>query len=83
MARTRPGDATPFIAVGVIAVSFFLYAWSAIVVPGVVTRVLLPLLWVVMVVLTVRWSSARPRLSLAPAALTLVAWFVVLYGGLA
>lgn len=83
MARPEAADAKPFIAIGMVAVSFFLYAWSAVVVPGVVTRLLLPVLWVAMLVLTMRWFAPRPAWSLASAAVTVAVWFAVMYGGLA
>ena len=67
----------PFIAVGGLAVAFFLYAYTAIVLPGWWNSVALPVLWLSLTVLATRWFSTRPRASVLLPIVALVAWFTV------
>lgn len=68
----------PFIGVSGMATTFFLYAWSALVVPDVITVVVLPLVWLVLLALTVRWFTSHPYRSLAMPFVAVVVWFAVL-----
>lgn len=68
----------PFIGVSGMASAFFLYAWSALVVRDVWTAVVLPLVWLVLLVLTIRWFTTHPYRALAMPVIAIVAWFAVL-----
>jgi hypothetical protein len=68
----------PFIAVGGLAVTAFLYGYSAIVLPGLVTSVLLPVFWLVLFVLATRWFTPHPRRSLLLPVAAAAAWFGVM-----
>lgn len=68
----------PFIGVGGLATALFLYGWSAIVVPGPVTTVLLPLLWVALFVLALAWFTRHPYRVLALPFVAVAAWFAVM-----
>lgn len=68
----------PFIGVVGMASAFFLYAWSALVVRDVMTVLVLPLVWLVLLVLTTRWFTSHPYRALAMPFLATAVWFAVL-----
>ncbi len=71
----------PFIGLAGMATTLFLYGWSAIVLPGWVTSLVLPLVWLVLLVLSVRWFGDHPyRVLVLPFVATAV-WFAVMLGG--
>ena len=70
----------PFIGVAGMASTFFLYAWSALVVRDLLTVVVLPLLWVVLLVLTTRWFTRHPYRALAMPFVSLTVWFAAMLG---
>lgn len=70
----------PFLAVGGMAVAFFLYGYSAIALPGWFNSLVLPLVWLALLVLTTRWFSTRPRLSTALPVLATAIWFAAMLG---
>ena len=68
----------PFIGVAGMASTFFLYAWSALVVRDVMTIVVLPLVWIVLLVLTLRSFTTHPYRALVMPVVATAAWFAVL-----
>ena len=68
----------PFIGLGGMATTLFLYAWSAIVVHDVVTLFVLPLVWVVLFSLCLAWFTRRPYGVLAVPFVAAGVWFLVL-----
>lgn len=60
------------------ATTFFLYAWSAIVVRDVVSLVVLPLLWLLLLVLSTRWFTTHPYRLLAMPLVATLAWFAAM-----
>ena len=71
-------DSGPFIGVGGMAVAAFLYGYTAIAFPSVLHSVVMPLLWLALLVVSLRWFTRRPRgIVLLPVA-AIVAWFVLL-----
>lgn len=68
----------PFIGVGGMATTLFLYAWSAIVMHDVESLVVLPLVWVVLFGLTLAWFTKHPvRVAVLPFVAAAV-WFVAM-----
>jgi len=71
-------DSGPFIGVGGMAVAAFLYGYTAIAFPSVLHSVVMPLLWLALFVVSLRWFTRRPRgIVLLPVA-AVAAWFVLL-----
>lgn len=70
----------PFIGMAGMATTAFLYAWSALVVRDVLSSLLLPLLWLVLFVLAVRWFDTHPYRVLALPVVALVVWFGAMLG---
>lgn len=68
----------PFIGVAGMASTFFLYAWSALVVRDVTTVLVLPLVWIVLLVLTLRWFTTHPYRALVTPFVSVAVWFAVL-----
>jgi len=68
----------PFIGIGGMATTLFLYVWSALVVSDVVTIVVLPLFWLVLFVLSLAWFTAYPYRVLALPFIAAGAWFAVM-----
>lgn len=68
----------PFIGMAGMATTFFLYAWSAIVVRDVVSLVVLPLFWLLLLVLSTRWFTTHPYRVLALPLVAAVAWFAAM-----
>lgn len=60
---------------GGMAVAFFLYAWSALVLRGALFSVGLPLLWLVFFVLACRWFMTCPYRVLALPFVLVALWF--------
>ncbi|HET6697514.1 MAG TPA: hypothetical protein VFG88_00365 [Nocardioidaceae bacterium] len=58
-----------------LAAAAFLYGYTAAATPGWMTSLLLPLVWVGLVALGVRWFLRRPGWVPALAALAVVVWF--------
>ena len=73
--RSEPATPGPFIAAGGMAVAFFLYAYSAIARPSWVHSLVLPLVWLALLVVCLRWFSRRPRASVALPAVAVAVWF--------
>ncbi|GAB2747247.1 hypothetical protein [Nocardioides pakistanensis] len=65
----------PFIGAAGMATTLFLYAWSAIVLPDVVTLVVLPLVWLVLFALMVAWFTTRPYRVVALPFVATAVWF--------
>jgi len=70
----------PFFGVGGMAVSLFLYAYSAIALPSWLHTVLMPLLWLGLFVLACRWFTRRPKAVVVVPLLAVVAWFALVLG---
>ena len=68
----------PFFAVGGLAVAFFLYAYVAIAMPSFVNTVVLPLVWVTLLVLSLRWFTRRPKAAMALPIVAIAVWFAVM-----
>jgi hypothetical protein len=68
----------PFLAIGGLAVAFFLYAYSAIALPGWLNSLVLPTFWVVLLVVATRWFTRRPRASALLPILAIAVWFAVM-----
>lgn len=60
------------------AVALFLYAYSAFVVRGVESMVLLPLVWVVLFVLSIAWFMKHPYRVLMLPVVAVAVWFVAM-----
>jgi len=73
--------AGPFIATGGMAVSAFLYGYTAFALPSLVHSLLLPLVWLALFVLTSRWFTRRPVAVLALPVVAVAIWFGVLLLG--
>ena len=70
----------PFIGMGGLAVALFLYGYSAIALPGWLHSVVMPLLWLVLFVLGIRWFSSRPVWVMVLPVVAVVAWFALMLG---
>ena len=68
----------PFFAVGGLAVALFLYAYVAIAMPSLVNTVVLPLVWLVLLVLSLRWFTRRPTAAMALPVVAVAVWFAVM-----
>lgn len=79
--KTNLHQSGPFIGVGGMATTLFLYAYSAIVLPDPVTVLVLPLLWLVLCVLSFVWFTRHPYRVLALPFVAAAAWFVVMLAG--
>ncbi len=67
----------PFIALGGMAVAFFLYAYVAIALPSWVNSLVLPAVWAVLLGVTVRWFTPRPKAVMAVPVTAVIIWFAV------
>lgn len=65
----------PFIALGGFAVAFFLYAYVAIAMPSWLNSLVLPLVWLALLVVCLRWFTRRPKAAIALPVLAIAAWF--------
>jgi hypothetical protein len=68
----------PFIGMAGMATTFFLYAWSAVVVRDVLTLVVLPLCWLALLALAAWGFSNHPYLVLVAPVVATSLWFAVL-----
>jgi len=68
----------PFIGIGGMATTLFLYVWSALVVRDVVTIVVLPLVWLVLFVLSLAWFTKYPHRVLALPFVAAAVWFAAM-----
>lgn len=68
----------PFIGIGGMATTLFLYVWSALVVSDVMTIVVLPLVWLVLFVLSLAWFTTYPYRVLALPFIAAAVWFAVM-----
>lgn len=68
----------PFIGIGGMATTLFLYVWSALVVRDVVTIVVLPLVWLVLFVLSLAWFTKYPYRVLALPFIAAAVWFAAM-----
>ena len=59
------------------AVTAFLYGYAAIALPGPVTSLVLPLVWLVLLVVALRWFTRRPVAVVAVPVVATVVWFAV------
>lgn len=69
----------PWIGLGGMATTLFLYAWSAIALPQVVTLVFLPSVWLLLFALTVAWLTRYPYRVLALPFVAAAVWFVTMF----
>jgi hypothetical protein len=67
----------PFFAVGGLAVAFFLYAYVAIAMPSVLNTLVLPLVWVALLAVSLRWFTRRPKAAMALPVVAIAVWFAV------
>ena len=65
----------PFIALGGFAVAFFLYAYVAIAMPSWLNSLVLPLVWLALLVVCLRWFTRRPKAAIAKTGKAIAAWF--------
>lgn len=68
----------PFIGIGGMATTLFLYVWSALVVSDVMTIVVLPLVWLVLFVLSLAWFTKYPYRVLALPFIAAAVWFAAM-----
>lgn len=68
----------PFIGIGGMATTLFLYVWSALVVSDVMTIVVLPLVWLVLFVLSLAWFTRYPYRVLALPFIAAAVWFAAM-----
>lgn len=79
--RTNLQQSGPWIGVGGMVVVLFLYGYSAVARPSWVDSLLLPLLWLLLFGLALRWFSRRPYAVLALPVVALAAWFAAMLVG--
>jgi hypothetical protein len=68
----------PFIGLGGMATTLFLYVWSAIVLHDLVSLVVLPLVWLVLFALTLVWFAKHPYRVVALPFLAAAVWFAMM-----
>lgn len=68
----------PFIGLGGMATTLFLYAWSAIVVRDLVSLLVLPSIWLLLFMLTLAWFTRYPYRVLAMPFVAAGLWFAVI-----
>ena len=68
----------PFIGIGGMATTLFLYVWSALVVSDVMTIVVLPMVWLVLFVLSLAWFTKYPYRVLALPFIAAAVWFAAM-----
>jgi hypothetical protein len=78
--RARLDRSGPFLGIGGLAVAAFLYGYTAIVTPGLLNSVGLPLVWLVLFVLGCAWFPAHPYRLLCLPVVAIALWFVVVLG---
>lgn len=73
----------PFIGLAGMATTLFLYGWSAVALPGWLTSLVLPLVWLVLLLLAMRWFTTHPYRVLALPLVATAVWFAVMLSGAA
>lgn len=68
----------PFIGLGGMATTLFLYGWSAIVRHDLESLVVLPLVWLVLFALTLAWFTRYPYRVLVLPFVAAAAWFLAM-----
>ena len=68
----------PFFAIGGLAVAFFLYAYVAIAMPSILNSLAMPALWVLLLVVALRWFTRRPKASMLLPVVAILVWFAVM-----
>lgn len=68
----------PFIGLGGMATTLFLYVWSAIVIHDVMFLVVLPIVWLVLFALTLAWFTRYPYRVLVLPFVAAAAWFLAM-----
>ena len=68
----------PFIGLAGMATTAFLYGYSAIVLPDAATVVALPLVWVLLLALSLAWFTRHPYRVLALPFVAAAVWFAVM-----
>lgn len=68
----------PFIGAAGMATTFFLYAYVAIVLPGVLTLLVLPAVWLLLLGLTIAWFTRHPYRVLALPFIATAVWFAAM-----
>jgi hypothetical protein len=68
----------PFIGLAGMATTLFLYAYSAIVLPDLITVVVLPLVWLVLFVLSLAWFMQHPYRVLTLPVIAAAVWFAAM-----
>ena len=68
----------PFIGLGGMATTLFLYGWSALVLRGAESLVVLPLVWLVLFALTLAWFTKHPLRVVALPFVAAAVWFLAL-----
>lgn len=76
--KTNFRQSGPFIGIGGMATTLFLYVWSALVVSDVMTIVVLPLVWLVLFVLSLAWFTKYPYRVLALPFIAAAVWFAAM-----
>ena len=76
--KTNLQQSGSWIGMGGMAVALFLYGYSAIALPDVVSLVVLPAVWLVLFGLSCRWFMTRPYRVLALPVVAIVAWFAAM-----
>lgn len=80
MANHNLEQSGPFIGISGLVVALFLYGYSAIALPGWLHSALMPLLWLVLFVLGLRWFTRRPVWVMALPVVAIGAWFALMLG---
>lgn len=68
----------PFIGIGGMATTLFLYVWSAIVVRDLVSLLVLPVVWLVLFALSLAWFTRYPYRVLALPFVAAAVWFAAM-----
>ncbi|HEX6246639.1 MAG TPA: hypothetical protein VFZ64_02095 [Nocardioidaceae bacterium] len=68
----------PFIGLAGMATTLFLYAYSAIVMPDLVTVLFLPTLWLLLLALSLAWFTRHPYRVLTLPFVAAAAWFAAM-----
>lgn len=76
--KTNLAQSGSWIGVGGMAVTLFLYGWSAVVLRDLISMVVLPLVWLVLFVLSCRWFMTRPYHVLMLPVVATVVWFAAM-----
>jgi hypothetical protein len=85
MNAPNKADPRSFIGLGLLAVSCFLYGYSAIALPSWLHSAVMPVVWLVLLLLGCAWFTNYPRMVVVVGALSFVVWFamVIVFGATA